>query len=252
MAKKKNPKGNETSEKLVSLAAYLSLGQALKDDELLRLIMEIGVAMMRADEGSLLLLDREKEELEFRITIGGPAVEQKLKGQRFSMHKGITGLAALTGEPQTGAPTYHGVKQPEYKAGHSKEPEAVLAVPMLVEEEVVGVITAVSFKAGRTFSPEDVQLYCRFAKLCGTVIRQRRREESVRRILLGKGRAAIGIPEIDRILAKGKLSPSDRAVVAIAHSLGKLSQGREDLLPLCVDLVELLGRMAAELGWKAK
>lgn len=252
MGKKRKLEGHEMLEGLASLAAYLSLGQALKDDELLRLIMEIGLGMMRADEGSLLLLDREKQELEFMITIGARAAEERLKGQRFSMHEGITGLAASTGEPQTGAPTYHGVKQPEYKEGHRREPSAILAAPMLVEDEVVGVITAVSFKEGRTFSTDDVQLYCRFAQLCGTVIRQRQREEAVRQILLGEEKAAAVAPEVQRILAKRALKPSERAVADIAHSLGKLSQGREDLLPLCADLVDIIGRMAGELGWKVK
>jgi hypothetical protein len=250
MSKNKNSKKQKPSESLVSLATYLSLGRTLKDDELLRLIMEIGLGMMRADEGSLLLLDREKEELEFMITIGQPGAEEKLKGQRFSMHQGITGLAASTGEPQTGGPTYQGIKQPEYKAGHAKEPEAVLAAPMLVEDETVGVITAISFKGGRTFSADDVKLYCRFAQLCGTVIRQRRREEAVRQILFGEKEAATVVPEVQRILAKRGLRPSDHAIVDIAHSIGKLSQGREDILPLCADLIRGVARIAGEVGWR--
>ncbi|MCX5704562.1 MAG: GAF domain-containing protein [Candidatus Omnitrophica bacterium] len=238
MAKKKASKKELPFKNLVALAAYLSFGEELKDDELLRLIMEIGVGMMSADEGSLLLLDKKRQELEFMITIGEHEVQQRLKGQRFSMHKGITGLAASTGEPQTGAPTYHGVKQADYKKKHPNEPEAVLAAPMLVEGEVIGVITAVSFKKGRFFSSQDVKLYSRFSQLCGMVIRQRRREEVVRNMLLGK---------------KGGvkfLKPSDKAAVDIARNLGNLSQKRKDLMPLCADLVEIIGRIAGELRWK--
>lgn len=239
MAKKIKTKNQNHAKGFAALAAYLSLCRELKDDEMLRLIMEIGVGMMRSEEGSLLLLNREKQELEFVMTIGRAEVEKKLKGQRFSMHKGITGLAASTGEPQTGAPTYHGVKQ----AGPG-EPEAVLAVPMLVEGEVVGVITAASFEKGRTFSKADTELYCRFAKLCGTVIRQRRREEAVRRMLLGEKSAERITPEARNILAKGRLRPSDRAVTDIASDLGRLSKGREDILLLCADLVKAVTRIA--------
>ena len=238
MVKKKASRKELPFKNLVALAAYLSFGEELKDDELLRLIMEIGVGMMSADEGSLLLLDKKRQELEFMITIGEHEVQQRLKGQRFSMHKGITGLAASTGEPQTGAPTYHGVKQADYKKKHPNEPEAVLAAPMLVEGEVIGVITAVSFKKGRVFSSQDVKLYSRFSQLCGMVIRQLRREEAVRNMLLGK---------------KGGvkfLKPSDKAAVDIARNLGNLSQKRKDLMPLCADLVEIIGRIAGELSWK--
>jgi GAF domain-containing protein len=238
MVKKKATKKELPFKDLVALAAYLSLGQELKDDELLRLIMEIGVGMMAADEGSLLLLDKKKQELEFMITIAEDEVQQRLKGQRFSMHKGITGLAASTGEPQTGAPTYHGVKQADYKKKHANEPEAVLAAPMVVEGEVIGVITAVSFKKGRFFSNQNVKLYSRFAELCGMVVSQRVREEAVRNMLLGK---------------EGKvkfLKPSDKAAVDIARHLGDLSQRRKDLMPLCVQLVEAIGRLVGELRWK--
>ena len=251
MGNDKKSKEDKGLKNFTALAAYLSLGQALQDDELLRLIMEIGVGMMHADEGSLLLLDRKKEELEFVMTIGASEVEKKLKGQRFSMHQGITGLAASTAEPQTGIPTYHGVKQLNYKKGHAKEPGSVLAAPMLVEDEVVGVITAVTFKKGRTFSPADVQLYCRFAQLCGIVIRQRRREDAVRQILLGEEEAVV-VPEIRRILTEQGLTLSDRAIVEIARDLGKLSRGREDVLPLCADLIRIVVQIASELGWRSK
>jgi GAF domain-containing protein len=237
-------------ESLIALAAYLSLGRAMADDELLRLILEIGVGMMDAEEGSLLLLDRDTEELEFMMTVGRPEAGEELKGQRFSMHNGITGLAASTGEPQTGSPSYREVRQPTYGEGHRNEPEAVLAAPMLVEEDVVGVITAVSFAEGRTFSAADVRLYCKFANLCGTVIRQRLREETVRKILLGEERPAAASPEIERVLAGYGLTPSDRSMAGIARDLARLSHGREDILPLCADLVRTLARIAEELGWQ--
>ncbi len=251
MARKKVSRKTKESEILATLAAYLSFGQELKDDELLRLILEIGVAMMNADEGSLLLLDKKKEELEFMMTVGGQESEQFLKGQRFSMHKGITGLAASTGEPQTGSPTYRGVKQAAYNKKHAQEPEAVLACPMLVEGEVVGVITAVSFKKGRVFLSPEVKLYDNFAQLCGMAIRQRYREEAVRSILLGEKNRVKVPPEIQKVLLKNGLKSSDRAVADIARQLGRLSRGRQDLLPLCADLIKLVSRIAGELGWKA-
>jgi GAF domain-containing protein len=248
VAKAKNDKSHES---LVSLAAYLSMGLSLGDDELLKLIMEIGVGMMRADEGSLLLLDREREELEFMMTIGPAESSNMLKGQRFSMHQGITGLAASTGEPQTGSPTYHGVKMQERGVGQRQEPTAVLAAPMLAEEEVVGVITAVSFIEGRTFSPADVELYCKFSNLCGNVIRQRLREEAVRQILLGEEGKATVPGDIKGLLAAHSLAPADRAVAEIARSLGKLSKGRDDILPLCAEMVHTVAKIAGELGWKS-
>ena len=245
-------KKNPSLESLVSLAAYLSFGKALEDDDLLNLIMEIGVEMMRADEGSLLLFDREREELEFMMTIGPSESAKTLKGQRFSMHQGISGLAASTGEPQTGSPSYRGVKQSRHEKGKQGAPTAVLAAPMIVEDNVVGVITAVSFREGRTFSSDDIQLYSKFAHLCGTVIRQRQREDAVRQILLREPNVEAVPSDIKNILTANALNPSDRAVADITRILGQLSRGREDILPLCADLVRNISKIAKELGWKVK
>jgi len=252
VGKCKKPKEPAPSEILASLAAYLSFGSTLEDDDLLRLSLEIGVGMMNADEGSLLLLDREKEELEFMMTLGSKESGKELKGQRFSIHHGITGLAASTGEPQTGSPSYHGIQQPDRAEGSRREPTAVLAAPMLVDDEVVGVITAVSFQEGRTFSSGDVRLYCKFANLCGNVIRQRLREATVRNILLGDTVPEGAVPEIQRVLASQGLAPSDRAIAEIAANLGQLSSGRDDVLPICSALVNNVVLLAKELGWKAK
>jgi GAF domain-containing protein len=252
MAPDQNTATPGPSESLAALAAYLSFSRTLDDDELIRLIMEIGVSMMKADEGSLLLLDREKEELEFMITVGESDSEKALKGQRFSMHRGITGLAASTGEPQTGEPTYHGVSQPRFQKGEQQEPTAIMAVPMLVADEVVGVITAVLFREGRTFAAEEVQLYSKFANLCGTVIRQRRREVAVREVLLGKESAAVIAPQTPPILMDRELQQSHRAIADIAGDLGQLSRGREDILPRLRDLVRLLVQITADLGWKRR
>ncbi len=247
MQKNKTGRESRAAESLASLVAYLSFGKALQDDELLRLIMEIGVSIMGVEEGSLLLLDREKEELEFMMTIGGDAAERALKGQRFSMHKGLTGLAASTGEPQTGAPIYRGVKQRRHKEGDPREPAAVLAAPMQVKGEVIGVITAVSFKEGRTFTPQETELYCKFATLCGTVIEQRRREETMRHILLGEKDAAAA-SRVRQILGRHDLATTDQAVIDIAQNLGRLSQGREDIMAICAELIRIIARIADELA----
>ncbi len=96
MGKCKQPKEPAPSEILASLAAYLSFGNTLEDDDLLRLSLEIGVGMMNADEGSLLLLDRVKEELEFMMTLGSKESGKELKGQRFSI---ITAARDLRPQP---------------------------------------------------------------------------------------------------------------------------------------------------------
>lgn len=84
------------------------------------------------------------------------------------MSKGLTGLAAATREAQIGAPTFTGVQQ---AAG----PEAVIAAPMSINDDLAGVITAVTFEKGNRFTANDGDLYGRLATVAGVVVEQRQR-----------------------------------------------------------------------------
>src|SRR5581483_7371202 len=100
------------------------------EELVLRLLIELGMQVVDAHEGSLLVHDREKGDLVFAMTVGGGG---GLVGQRLPMNKGLTGLAAATREVQIGAPTFHlaGEGKVESKATGSKTPQAVIAAPML-------------------------------------------------------------------------------------------------------------------------
>lgn len=148
------------------LLALLAIEPASAEERVLRVLIELGAQVVDASEGSLLVYDQEKNDLVFAMTVGGPNI---LIGQRLALGQGLTGLAAATREVQIGAPTFQGVQQV------SKGPDAVIAAPMLVGDELIGVITAVSFVSGKRFSGRDGDLYGRLAAVAGVVVDQRRR-----------------------------------------------------------------------------
>jgi GAF domain-containing protein len=152
------------------LEVYLAIAPKSPEAAVLRLLVELGVQVIRADEGSLLVLDQSGDELVFAMTSG--ASEGKLIGQRVPLGQGLTGLAAISREVQIGAPTFHGVDQVE-KLAKSGGPQAVIAAPMLCGDELAGVLTAVSFTKGRQFNSSDAELMGRIAAVAGLVIHQR-------------------------------------------------------------------------------
>lgn len=154
-----------------ALLTYLAIGPQSSEEMVLRLLIELGAQVVDAHEGSLLIHDKEKGDLVFAMTVGGGG----LVGQRVPMNKGLTGLAAATREVQIGAPTFHlaGEGKPESKASGPKTPQAVIAAPMLVADELVGVLTAVSFDETRRFTSKDGELYGRLAAMAGVVVQQR-------------------------------------------------------------------------------
>jgi GAF domain-containing protein len=140
------------------MARYLHIPPSSQAEKTLRLLVRMGVLVAGADEGSLLVHDESAGDLRFAMTVGSEESEQKLLGQRVPLGKGITGLAAVSREVHIGAPTYTDVQQTERHSG-THGPEAVIAAPMLIEERLVGVITAVSFQPGHRFSAEVGRLF---------------------------------------------------------------------------------------------
>ena len=152
-------------ENLIERALYASGNSG---ETLLRLVVELGIHAISAEEGSLLLLDGPTKELVFAMTAGDLMSESALKGQRVPVGEGVTGLAASTRKVQVGVPASRAVRHPEHYAGRA--PSFLIAAPMLADDELVGVLTAARYAADKPFADEDQRLFARIAELAGAVV----------------------------------------------------------------------------------
>mgnify|MGYP001255404572 CR=1 FL=1 len=157
------------------LSVYLGVMPRTREEHMLRLLIESGRRIVGAEEGSLLVMDEATETLRFAMTVGNPESEQTLLGQSVPLGKGVTGLAAATREVQTGAPTFKDIKQTERTGSEGNEPEAVIAAPMLLGEDLIGVLTAVSFARGKRFTSKEAEVYGHFGMVAGLLVEQSRR-----------------------------------------------------------------------------
>lgn len=154
------------------LNRYLNIQPQSEYENTLRLLIRMGLLVTDSDEGSLLVLDQEAGDLRFAMTIGNADSEAALLGQRVPLGQGITGLAAATLEVQIGAPTYKDVQQSARLDQAATGPEAVMAAPLLSGSELVGVISAVSFKKDKRFTTQDGKLFGGFAAIAGVLVNQ--------------------------------------------------------------------------------
>ena len=159
------------------LWAYLGIMPRTPEAAVLRLLVEMAVQYVGGDEGSLVVPDAGKNHLVFAMTTGES--EQTLIGQRVPLGKGLTGLAAVTREVQIGAPTFRDVKQRKRAGSTDGQPTAVIAAPMLIRDELVGVITAVSFDPRKRFTAADASLYAKTASVAAVIVDQHRRLRDV-------------------------------------------------------------------------
>jgi phosphoserine phosphatase RsbU/P len=167
------------------LSRFLGVLPSTPEEKILRMLIELGCEVVGGQEGSLLVYDKDADVLRFAMTIGDPESEKKLRGQAVPLGAGLTGLAAATLEVQTGAPTFKDIEQKQ-RTGDSTTPDAVIAAPMVSGDELVGVITAVSFEDGKRFSSKDARLYAGFAAIAAIVVDLRRRLSAYE---LGEGAA---------------------------------------------------------------
>lgn len=196
----------------------------------LRLLLELAIKAVDADESSVLLLDEQDEELVFALTVGNEASHARLRGQSVPLGRGLTGLAAATREVQIGAPTF-GVDQTESR---KKGPTAVIAAPMLLGEDLVGVLTAVSFRDDKRFRGDDAATYARVSTIAGQLVGQRRRIVSL------ESRRGGGAPF-------GHASQVDALSTRASAAVERIASARPHELARAAHLVEALEAVASHL-----
>ncbi|GAB4523555.1 MAG: hypothetical protein Fur0018_06370 [Anaerolineales bacterium] len=139
-----------------------NLGSTLELDPLLDRVMHSAVTILNCEAGSLFLVDEETGELVFDVTIG--PVAGNLVGQRLPPGTGLVGKAVITRQPVIANDvlrTKDWFDKADEQTGFRTE--ALLVVPMIVKDDVVGVIEVINKRNGMPFTVEDQELLMAFA-----------------------------------------------------------------------------------------
>ncbi len=216
------------------LSTYFAILPQTSEEKILRLLIELGCQVVDANEGALLLLDRGSKELVFSMVVGTRTGKEGLTGKRVPLGKGLTGLAAATREVQVGAPAFRDLGQSRSGVAGGDSGMAVIAAPMLAGEELVGVLTAVSFREGARFGSRESALYGRFALVAGLVVEQRRRLADAADLEGSKG----GQTQFTR-----SLSQRDVLEQKIVHCVGRLVRTRPSSLEHVARILESVEKM---------
>ncbi len=138
------------------------LGSTLELAPLLDRVLQSAVDIINCEAGSLFLVDEETDELVFEVTVG--PVASNLVGQRLPPGTGLVGKAVITRRPVIANDVLRSKdwfdKADEQTGFHT---ESLLVVPMIVKEDVVGVIEVINKRNGMPFTVEDQELLMAFA-----------------------------------------------------------------------------------------
>jgi len=145
----------------------------LELDVVLDLIMQKAIELLRAEAGSLLLVDEETGELVFQVVTGPRTAD--LVGMRLPMGVGIVGRVAESASPiivddvRRDERWYPGLDERSDFVTRS-----VVCVPMVARGRVIGVIELLNRRDGKSFDVEDRHLLTAFAANAAVAIENAR------------------------------------------------------------------------------
>lgn len=132
-------------------------------DEVLSLVMKNVSQLLDAEAWSLLLLDREREELVFKEVIGEK--KDELQGQRMPIDKGVVGWTVKNKKPAIVTDPYKDKRffqNIDKKTGFTTN--SILSIPLLSKGKILGVIEAINKKDKTYFTEEDLNSIINYAE----------------------------------------------------------------------------------------
>jgi diguanylate cyclase (GGDEF)-like protein len=169
------------------LATLVEIGKALTSSlnlkEVLDVIMGKVGALLKPKLWSLLLVDRESDELYFEIVVS-PVAEQ-LKQVRLKIGEGIAGWVALHGEPLLIADAQSDdrfARQIDQQVDFSTH--SLICVPLMVRGQVLGVIELVNSLEDKEYGEPELHIIAMIADYAAIAIDNARNYQRVYELVI--------------------------------------------------------------------
>ncbi|MFC1522382.1 response regulator [Elusimicrobiota bacterium] len=145
-----------------------SLGTFFKLDDMLPLILNVAGAMLKADNGSIMLFDNEKNELVVKAAFGDGA--DKIRNIKLKKGERIAGLVADKGESRLLLNGLEGYPEFKHLSGR-KGVRSALCIPLKAGGEVLGIINVNNMMTSKEqFAEHSLELLTSFAQRAALAI----------------------------------------------------------------------------------
>jgi GAF domain-containing protein len=173
---------------LNAAVAAAALGSEERFRALLRSVGEVARAIFAAKASSILLLDEETHELVFEAVAGEG--EESLLGRRFPAGTGVAGWVLATRTPLVIEDVS---RDPRFAKEVAEDtgyvPQGLMAVPLLHDEEAVGVLEVLDRQS--RFTLEEMELLGLFASQAAIALDLLQRARKAELALSGDGDLAV-------------------------------------------------------------
>jgi phosphoserine phosphatase RsbU/P len=159
----------EISARKQLVDAAVRLNSTLDSKKLLQLILAMAADLLDAETSSLLLVDKETNELVIEVATG--SVGRMVVQRRIPIGAGIAGWTlahrqvVIIDDPQSDERFFA-----EVGGSIDFETRNLLALPLLVKDRAVGVVEVINKRNGRHFSEWDAELAGAFCALAAVAV----------------------------------------------------------------------------------
>jgi phosphoserine phosphatase RsbU/P len=159
----------EVSARKQLVDAAVRLNSTLDSKKLIQMILTMAADLLDAETSSLLLVDRESNELVIEVATG--AVGRMVVRRRIPITAGIAGWTlanrqvAIVDHPSSDQRFFS-----EVGVSVEFQTRNLLAVPLLVKERAVGVVEVINKRGGRSFTEWDAELAGAFSAFAAIAV----------------------------------------------------------------------------------
>jgi len=163
---KRRKEKEDLDKTLQNLSLLYSIGKAMNYisdlKNLLQFILSQAIDVTSAEKGSLMLYDLETDQLNIRVLAGmeDTAFQEKVNNNEiecrsFKPGEGIAGRVYMTAKPLV----VNNIKDDDVFIDSEKSyVRSIACIPMIVYNEVIGVINVTNKRHGKEFTDEDVEM----------------------------------------------------------------------------------------------
>jgi GAF domain-containing protein len=172
--------------------------------ELLQSIVDAAARIFGAAAASIALVDEQEQALEFVVAYG--VGNQDVVGLRLNLDQGIAGYVVMTGQPMAISNVRQDARFNQQMAQSTGYvPNSILAMPLLLEDQVIGVMEVLDKIEAPSFGLQDMELLGLFARQAAIAIHDSQAFARLGRTLLHSLKRAVeeaeGAPAYDLLAA---------------------------------------------------
>ncbi|MBF0531856.1 MAG: GAF domain-containing sensor histidine kinase [Candidatus Omnitrophica bacterium] len=146
--------GNTLFERIANICD--AVNAATNDQDLLEISLRKTLELFNCERGSIFIADPKRKKLVLRSAVGMKSTEKEKLEKRLG--EGVIGSVALLKSPLFVKNIAADKRFPGYKARHSYKTPSFLCAPLLLKDQLIGVITLTDKKTKKNFTASELLL----------------------------------------------------------------------------------------------